>query len=160
MKISNSYTNSGLWSIFNTSVNDDVTGDQNSLAKLASGDTVLISDEARQLLSEALQKYQNEESNQNDIASADVLLGATETENKKIEDDNANLGNQSGGSGSADGSSGTSDSESIKKKIEKLQGQLQSMIGQLSGNSADASISAKIAAIQSQIAALQAQLSA
>lgn len=162
MRISNSYINNGLWDIFNaSSANpEEVAGGQNNPTKLASGDTVLISDEARQLLSEALLKYHNGELNQNSDTSASSIPGVNIAENKKIEDESPSLGNQTGGSGGAGGSSGASDSESIKKQIEKLQGQLHGLLGQLGGNSGDASISAKIASIQSQIAELQAQLSA
>lgn len=103
-----------------------------------SGDTISISDEAKQLYSKMIHKYDH-----------------PSTTNEGEEGATCDKQSSSQGSG---GSSGSSDSvEKLKNQIQSLKSQLAAVASQV-GNGADSAAMSKMNSLQAQIAALEAQL--
>lgn len=109
---------------------------------LASGDTVDISSEARELFSKMIHKYDTSSSATGESA------GATATEDQ---------GARAGGAGGAGGPDDSTSADSIKNQIQSLKSQLASLVSQM-GKGGDSAAMGKINALESQIAALEAQL--
>lgn len=112
-----------------------------------SGDTVSISDEAKQLYSEMIHKY--------DHGAESAAKG-----NADVQEDAPGVEEASGYAGGTGGSGGlqssTSSVESIKKQIQALKSQLSALAAQ--AQNGNAAVTAKMNALESQIAALESQL--
>lgn len=105
-----------------------------------SGDTVDISEEAKNLYSQMIHKY--------DHASS----GGSESGESSAES-----GEQGGASGGAGGAESSNSAESIKNQIQSLKSQMAALASQI-GTGADAAAISKMNSLQAQIAALEAQL--
>lgn len=139
MEIGSSYGVNSLWDLTSTAKIDPASSRTYRTVERQttySGDSVEISDEARQLYSEMIHKYDT---------SASQKSGANAEQG----------GGQSGGAGESSDSS--SSVESLKKQIQSLKSQLAALASQ-AGNGSDAGVMGKMNALQSQIAALEAQL--
>lgn len=140
MQVSNAYSVENIWEV--SPVESASRYSRLQEQTTPSGDTVEISNEAKELFSRMIHKYDGAASqcagDNNDGAAAEGEAGA-------------------GGAQGSGGSDSSSTVENIKKQIESLKSQLTALTSQM-GGAADAGVMSKINALQSQIAALQAQL--
>lgn len=146
MEIGNSYSASNIFDLAEIQKADSKRKYSSiSSQTTPSGDTVDISDEAKELFSKAIHKYDKTSTN----------------EEGEVQDQPGDTGGESaGGAGGAGGSSSSTDSvESIKNQIQSLKSQLSALAGQV-GNGADSAALSKMNALQAQISALEAQLNA
>lgn len=110
-----------------------------------SGDTVSISQEARELYSKMIHKYDKGTSQ------------STQDENAAPE---ANGDAPQGGQSLGDSDNSGSSVEELKEKIQALKSQLMSLAGQAQKTGPDSGIQSQMSALQAQISSLEAQLNA
>ena len=137
----------GIWEIGGSARNTTTSG------KGDSGDTVSISDTARELLREKLGRYSASDT------TSDAKSGA-ENSGNAVAGLSGDKGQEkaAGAEGASGGLGGSNPVESIKQKIAALKSQLASLAGQASGHGADTALQSKVNALEAQIAALEAQL--
>ncbi len=142
MEIGSSYAINSLWDLTSTGKIDPASSRTYRTVERQttySGDSIEISDEAKQLYSEMIHKYDK---------------AASQKGGEKAGQEGA----RSEGAGGAGGSSDSSSSvEALKKQLQSLKSQLAALAAQ-AGNGGDAGVMGKMNALQSQIAALEAQL--
>ncbi|NLV95785.1 MAG: hypothetical protein GX043_00395 [Desulfovibrionales bacterium] len=138
---------------WDTSTNSNTKKTTNS--RSSSGDTVEISQEAREILREKLGKYSRV------LGSSDTGVRTDQSTTDNSEDSSGlAVGEKTSGTGGASARGGSSSSdvvENLKKQIEALKSQLTSLASQAK-NGADSTVLSKINALEAQIAALEAQI--
>lgn len=141
MEIGSSYGVNGLWDL--GAVSEDSTKKYKKIESQVtpSGDSVEISNEARELFSQMIHKY--------DHASG---------QNARDDGSDSQTGGGENGGGAAGGSSSGSDIESLKNQVQSLKSQLSSLAAQASKG--DNAAMSKMNALEAQIAALEAQINA
>ncbi len=137
----------GIWDMGSSARKNTSSG------KGDSGDTVSISDKARELLREKLGRFSASDTTARAEAAAENPGGSVAGLSSGDGQEKA-----SGAEGASGGLGGSSSVESIKQKIAALKSQLASLAGQASGGRADTALQSKINALEAQIAALEAQV--
>lgn len=136
-----SYGVNGLWDLNAASEIDSTKKYKKIESEITpSGDSVEISDEAKELFSQMIHKYDHSSGQDTSSGNGGEAQG------------------EAGGGGAGGSSSSTSDVESLKNQIQSLKSQLSSLATQAS--TGDNAALSKMNALEAQIAALEAQLNA
>lgn len=145
MQIGSIGGSSSLWDI--AAINNDEDSSYSGISRqtTASGDSVDISDEARELYSQMIHKYDK--------------TGQSGASNGTSQNANSGGGQSSGGGGGgAGGSESSSDTESIEAQIQSLKSQIMALATQAAADGPGSAASSQMNALQAQVAALEAQL--